>query len=343
MVGTGCIFDAVAFVVGAYSNCRPSRRLKYVSYNSAVFSSIATYFYPIVASNAAFVTADADLANVADFTFAHEVLGLTWLGDSSNGTIVNGTATTEPALGLEYAISAPWRLWSKALAGKLTNLMQAQCIDAYARNFITNRGAVILVLDSTNQTTVEQPAMYQADFSNGHDNSCEADRFAWICDQDGKNTCLPTSGADGRTHAPCSSRVDSTAVRLNNIGWKPLGVSYSVQGCLTEELLQQCRLLASFPIVLMVLVLNLAKTAITCRVAIFLKERPILAIGDATASFLERPDLTSKGMCLLSQKDLNKAIFRTLYRRRKPKQYKGSRPRWVKNVSRTKFVLFWIM
>ncbi|KAL4892330.1 hypothetical protein BDV59DRAFT_193836 [Aspergillus ambiguus] len=64
-----------------------------------------------------------------------------------------------------------------------------------------------------------------------------------------------------------------------------------VDGCLSQDAPEQCQFYFSLPICLAVLACNATKAI-------------LLTVGDALSSFLDRPDSTTKGYCLLSRLDM---------------------------------------
>lgn len=88
--------------------------------------------------------------------------------------------------------------------------------------------------------------------------------------------------------------------------------TYSVDGCLVIKPEDRCQLLYSPPICIIIALATLLKV-----VAMFLAARigrhrspPLLTVGDAVASFMERPDRTTEGMCWLSNADVRRGAWK---------------------------------
>lgn len=64
-------------------------------------------------------------------------------------------------------------------------------------------------------------------------------------------------------------------------------------------------------------------------VAYCIPEQPLITMGDAVASFLERPDPYSQGLCLLSIHDVRKGDYETSTRK-----WTNERFRWKDVTSR---------
>lgn len=84
--------------------------------------------------------------------------------------------------------------------------------------------------------------------------------------------------------------------------WKPLG--HKAKYCLSERVPASdgiCGYNVNILILVIVLMCNLGKVGGMLYVAFGAFSEPLLTIGDAATSFLETPDLTTGGMCLLGK------------------------------------------
>ncbi|OQE46496.1 hypothetical protein PENCOP_c001G06293 [Penicillium coprophilum] len=88
--------------------------------------------------------------------------------------------------------------------------------------------------------------------------------------------------------------------------------TYSIDGCLVIKSEERCQLLYSPPICIIIALATFLKV-----VAIFLAARigryrspPLLTVGDAVASFMEKPDSTTEGMCWLSNADVRRGAWK---------------------------------
>ncbi|KAJ5435736.1 hypothetical protein N7445_006621 [Penicillium cf. griseofulvum] len=87
---------------------------------------------------------------------------------------------------------------------------------------------------------------------------------------------------------------------------------YRVDGCLVLKTEERCQLLYSPPICIIIALATFVKV-----VAMFLAARigrhrspPLLTVGDAVASFMEKPDSTTGGMCWLSNADVRNGAWK---------------------------------
>ncbi len=115
---------------------------------------------------------------------------------------------------------------------------------------------------------------------------------------------------------PCDSYV--SRVEAIAADWEPFG--YQVDYCLAERTEQQCSFNGNLPIVLVVVVCNAVKAIIMLIVAVKLTGSPLITIGDAIESFLDRPDETTKGVCLLNRDQAALYAYVNPYREKTPGQ-----------------------
>jgi hypothetical protein len=119
-------------------------------FNSAVFSSIASYSYPIIATSEKFLTGRVNLTEVYNISHAQD-----WIYRDNGGSIrrssyqVNSSYKRDDVdlVDANYVDSSPFRLSQKASAGKLQRLDIQSCMSAYAQDFVTSRGVLVLILD----------------------------------------------------------------------------------------------------------------------------------------------------------------------------------------------------
>ena len=76
---------------------------------------------------------------------------------------------------------------------------------------------------------------------------------------------------------------------------------FEVDHCLSQSTKQQCSLQYSFTILLVVIACDIAKIVAMTATLWMVSERPLTPLGDAIASFLERPDDATRGCCLMDQ------------------------------------------
>ena len=102
----------------------------------------------------------------------------------------------------------------------------------------------------------------------------------------------PTINYDPNT--PCQDYLSQVVKDADD--WRPYG--FKVEYCLSEQVPGTCSLHFNFSIIVIVVVCNIVKAACMFYVAYGKMDVPLMTIGDAAASFLERPDDTTRNMCL---------------------------------------------
>ncbi|KAJ5961043.1 uncharacterized protein N7479_008193 [Penicillium vulpinum] len=130
---------------------------------------------------------------------------------------------------------------------------------------------------------------------------------------------------------------------------------YSIDGCLVIKSKERCQLLYSPPICIIIALTTFLKV-----IAMFLAARisrhrsaPLLTVGDAVASFMEKPDSTTEGICWLSNADVRRGAWKVPQKsedpageplarvgEREPKVYKrlSRRKRWMQASSLSRWI-----
>ena len=147
-------------------------------------------------------------------------------------------------------------------------------------------------------------------------------------------------GTDGNP-LPCEKYVSKVAAIADE--WKPYGDD--IQYCLSERVPETCSYNGNIPIVAVVFVANLFKVIGMLWVAFRLRHAPLITVGDAVESFLNEPDSTTKGMCLLTKEDVVDLARRKSHWSAKnagvaePRVAHLRALRWSKSASRTRWFL----
>jgi hypothetical protein len=172
-------------------------------------------------------------------------------------------------------------------AEKLERLSAADCVNAYAQNYQSARGNLLLVVSNSTQEftngsvatfdTQVAPVTSLEDFA--------PDPFGWICKQ------------LGSSHGKCANSISQVQREIGN--WRPFGSP--VQYCMSETVDQHCRVEYTAHLLLVVVLIGLLKTGVMLFIAFRIRDVPLLTIGDAVSSFLTDPEPKTKGMCLLDR------------------------------------------
>ncbi|KAK4499341.1 hypothetical protein PRZ48_009854 [Zasmidium cellare] len=238
-------------------------------YNSAVFKSIDTNQYWVVVANPQ------------------------WLKGGNYSTDIPWAGAPPEA----YNISIPYgenyidglqSMWGNASkswnATAYRNMSNAECIQTYGQNFVSGYNHVLAVTseggDFTNETLFYAEQSSGATFSNPN--------YMWICAAD--------------FNASASLTCDTKSVRANADDWIINGKK--IDYCLSQLEPSHCRIGFSLQVLIAVIVCNALKTAAMFWTLYRQKDVTMVTIGDAISSYLDRPDETTKGRCLMSRKDI---------------------------------------
>lgn len=225
------------------------------SYNSAVFTSISCNNYVVSIVNEAFMTTE--------------------------------NRTSLPAYLRTSRLEAMYRA---ALDGRLERLDREACFDAYASNFQSTRGDLLLVQPGTD-LPVRGPyaGSIGSELATSGCNGFQA--YEWMCAELGLGT------------EPCPDKIPW--LREDLAGWTPFG--YPVKECYSLPTTERCKLLFSPTLCWLVTMLNLLKALLMLTAALRAGTEPLLTVGDAVASFMRSPDESTRGLCLTSKKDITES------------------------------------
>jgi hypothetical protein len=243
------------------------------SYNSAVFSSVATREYNILTANEDFIGTRNQIEfdpNTVDASYAFAI-------DSR-------------AFAFQSTLLAS-RLRALAQANALERLSPSDCIQAYSGALsLPTRRANLLIIEDKDNTHVNRlypPAI----LSESGSIAVEFNFAGWMCSQI-------------KTSSPSACASHALEVRENSNEWAPF--DGKVQYCLSEMVSEKCRLQTSLHISVLVVMLNFVKVMIMGFMVFGNLGRPLLTIGDAISSFMAKPDPYTKSLPLVSKLDFER-------------------------------------
>lgn len=232
-------------------------------------------------------------------------------------------------------------MYEKARKGELERLSNADCIREYGQMIQSTRRNVLLVAADDKYPPRELYAIgashvyaaNQIDATDASDPREAVSIYNWICSG-------PSHRDEMYGNRPCVMNIEG--VKKDPDHWNVSGeyydyvargdaladtanYGYPVEYCLSERAEPHCKLQFTLPIAILVTILNLIKAVLIFYTAFGTKEDPLMTMGDAVASFLERRDPTTKGMCLLSRSDVKKQKG---YFPAGPKEWTGKKRRW---------------
>jgi hypothetical protein len=323
-----------------------------------VFSSTTTFGFPIVTVNNKWLEAAQGNASLAE----NAISALDYA--EHNRTITYGYRKEEFS-GLELPILLQNGHQPHLVNGsddylrfllnsdQLAELTPAECINSYGQNFVTSRGSLLIILDipegSANKTNSTLPIVFDRAAGWAGSSWCKEDRFAWVCDQLGHNPCGDSARSDYRdpflgwaSPKRCDGQLD-TLIREHATDWRPTVADYPVAKCLSHTVPQRCKVQASIHLMLVVLFLNTTKAVIMYLAIRWMRNAPLLTIGDAVASFLDRPDQHSKNMCLISRREVVHDRLRKGRISARPRPFVDRRQRWHSGAGLIRSILLIIM
>ncbi|KAK4233848.1 hypothetical protein C8A03DRAFT_47693 [Achaetomium macrosporum] len=224
-------------------------------YNSAIFASISTNEYNVTVVNEAFMTQD--------------------------------NRTELPPYLQTSDLDAMYRA---AVEDRVQRLDPSTCLNAYASNFQSDRGDLLLVTPGFTMPLMEQnnlglrtEALYRA----------TTQPYWWMCTQDWRVTEFSLS-------TNCEDMIPQFKAHPDS--WTPFNVT--VKECYSLQTSERCRLLFIPTLCWLVTVLNLFKALLMLSAALRPDTKPLLTLGDAVASFVAVPDKCTDNMCLVSKQDI---------------------------------------
>jgi hypothetical protein len=234
----------------------------------------------------------------------------------------------------------------KARSGRLQTLTNAECLREYGKMINPYRGSVLVVAANVDYTPKNASFHAEEVYTVGNFDpehvttpSLALASYEWVCSGSAEWWRDAHWGSNGiETH--CSDFFDN--IKEHSDAWKvgfPRGeapfesLTYNVSYCLSEQVPSHCKLQFVPGIMILVTILNFFKAVIIFYVAIGMKDEPLMTMGDAVASFLEKEDPTTKNMCLLSIEDSRKQDD---YFPAGPREWTEKTYRWKDVTSRTR-------
>ncbi|PYH49324.1 uncharacterized protein BP01DRAFT_388378 [Aspergillus saccharolyticus JOP 1030-1] len=189
--------------------------------------------------------------------------------------------------------STPETILTEIFNGTFTRMTNEECLDNYDVQYNTQLSTLIFVAD-------------RQFFHNESSMSAMMDYYGTIYDY------TNDQGSD-----QAEAAIANNNWTAQGLSWKYFSAPYindthydvseiPISHCLAKRATQRCELLFSPSIALAVIVSNIIK--VTCMFLAARIDRPgiLLRVGDAVASFLNQPDITTQGRCLLSRKDMKR-------------------------------------
>jgi hypothetical protein len=275
-------------------------------YNSAIFQSISANNYDYIEVTKNFLLPTAIINSTLDGEFDNEV----------------------PVI---------FEMHAAALNGSLVKFNVADCMAQYASIFVSKARNVLLVTDSSANYTYEDDVI---SFNPGDTLSYQIP-YAWICGESfnpGENGYDVWDGSPYRSHRPVCTLETAVASASN---WTVGNSGDTIAYCLVQVTPEECSLRFSFPIMLIVIAANIVKLLVIAHILVTHKAPTLVTVGDAVASFLERPDPYTAGRCLATREDILKT--RGQWVMQPAKQYVARKYFWTKATSWKRLITCYIL
>ncbi|CAH0028180.1 unnamed protein product [Clonostachys rhizophaga] len=274
------------------------------------------------------------------FVSANNNLYRIWYADDSfaRGAPFNETFFTQAiALGNVNADKVQDQLMH---GDRYQNLTNDECINAYAKTLIEDRGNVILVMDIPENCSIFNDPFDLRLSEPGHSSHANCGNTSatslYAVDNYNNNFSPETDPyITNWYYWICSQDDGAWKDQLGADPWKVHGIK--VNYCLSEKLNSQCQLRVSLNLIYVVIAFNAVKLIIIILIATshWINDEPLVTVGDAAASFIESPDPRTKGICLTSARDfrnnkLSEERSRTVYHPQRKRWFSaGSHFRWT--------------
>ena len=243
-------------------------------FNSAFFTSIATNDYNVIFAQANFTTG-------AFFSTVNGANSANWQPPGWDPRAVQNNVTS------------------------YQRLDNRQCIEAYAQDLITDRRTLV-VISSNASTRGDGSVLGSGNFEyetpeRAGELEIGYDPYPWICNDPSLPEKLHYTPPEHNGYpANCYTYVSRVAAIADE--WAPNG--WNAEYCLSEQILGKCGFHINLVIIWIVVVCNVGKVIGMSIVAFSPTfSRPLMTVGDAISSFMDRPDESTRGLCLITKRD----------------------------------------
>lgn len=175
-------------------------------------------------------------------------------------------------------------------------LERADCINAYATEFLnTRRSLVAVVVDDAvpRNNSVKRVVPHYIRFGSAF----TFNPYGWICDASDGVSRYNFTEEEKSSHYKCFAKVAKVKAHADRWNSNGLDIDY----CLSEPVEGRCSLNFSLSIIVVVMICNVGKALVMFFIAFRIRDKPLITIGDAIDSFLNVNDPTTEGMCLVSK------------------------------------------
>jgi hypothetical protein len=179
---------------------------------------------------------------------------------------------------------------------KFTNMTWKQCESTYNRLFVFGNGDVYFV--APDALNIPRPSINLTE-QNGsliHDLDIVFTEFIDLGQS--MNWSDPSTNTTEFAFGTILLSGDFTSDQLN------------YTACYSELRTEHCQIKFSLGLICIVIISNASKAICMVITFLYAKESTLVTLGDAIASFLDDPDLTTTGLCLASKIDIQSYIWK---------------------------------
>ena len=296
-------------------------------YNSAVFSTLSTQRFDIYLATSEFLDG-------APFNLSTSVMSSSY--NSPTLTALEGTLQ-------EYSNNHM----------SLVKLRNKECVAAYTAPIISTYSDVFLISSDLNATSslllaylgADSPLIQKSleamkldggsDYQKYEDSHTFSVILCWItllgCDDAGV-IANPKNMSFNVSLLPLENIDHALGLELTNNPNPPL--SY-IDYCLSKPVAEHCKLQFSVTIMIIVIICNMIKTIAMTTISWRQDPEPLVTLGDAIASFLYRPDVTTKRNCIAGRTHFEDSRYWGLLLSR----WDPQRLRWFRAASRRRWIV----
>ena len=275
-------------------------------YNSAVFSTLSSQRFNVFLVTSEFL--DGASFNVSASTPGYS-------------TIQQETALQENALQDTLQVD----LQDYKTTHSFVKLESKECVDTYSAPIISTNSDLILISDCPNagnslvwyDQDVYSPLIYGTSES------------FFLC---GLGLCLQTGAIVNPRNFSFNTSELAQRYGSNFVRWAAPGCS--IDYCLSKRVREHCKLQFSLTIMIVVIVCNTIKTVCMAMISWKQDPEPLVTLGDAIASFLDRPDVTTERNCIAGRARFENSKYWGLFLSR----WDPKRLRWFRAASLRRWV-----
>ncbi|KAF5366876.1 hypothetical protein D9757_011930 [Collybiopsis confluens] len=171
-------------------------------------------------------------------------------------------------------------------------LNAAECLKAYATDFVSDRSTVVLVLGDyvSNDTLITLETSVGGGIPG-------MDPYDWICSGVENEPLLCTSAWRSINPSTWAIVGDLDPNRGDTNSYITLN---QVNYCLSQPVVPECQLNFNVPLLVLVIMFNIVKVTCMALAIIKIHDNALVTIGDAITSFSSDPDIHTRNMCLAS-------------------------------------------